>query len=171
MKTYLHLVCLAVITISSFSLSSCNNSDDVGEIFLDKTWKLTKILADQNPPQEVYDYWDSEEARKKSLELLFEKGTFVISFSGFVKNNKIDDGGYSGRATTSEISGKWTVDGDSRVFSTTQTEINDGDPLGRAFIKALSLADKYGGDSQNLQIFFTEGGKRRYLLFRVDNAE
>ncbi|NDV59271.1 DUF4847 family protein [Bacteroides sp. 519] len=173
MKTYSTILLFFAITLSGLLFSSCNESDDISGIFLDKQWKLTRILIDNGSSKSpiATHYWNgNEEAMKKSNELLNQKGNFVIQFAGFEENNKITgkNATYSGRATTVAISGNWSVDGESNTFSTTQQSVSDGDVLGTAFINALKNAYKYTGDYNNLQIYFKEGKDKYYLLLRVD---
>ncbi|GEM_PF-621634 len=169
MKTYPPTVFLLAVTALSFVfLYGCDQSDDLPEIFLNKQWKLTDIYHDQNPPHQVKDYWLTEEERDASFKKLFEnKGYFVIRFEGLGEENKIT-GDFIGKATTVDITGSWTADGKSKAFSANLQATSDGDKLGTAFIKGLNAAYKYGGDANNLQIFFKDGSLTKYLLFHVN---
>ncbi|NDW13715.1 DUF4847 domain-containing protein [Bacteroides sp. 214] len=147
-------------------LSSCDESDDVGEIFLGKTWKLTEIMDEKG---KRVDYWAGDDnAREASYQLKAKAGNFTITFEGVETKNSIK-GNFTGRAISKNIAGTWEADGDSHQFSTNQHAENDSDVLGTKFIRGLSNAYKYSGDSKNLLIYFREEKAVRYCLFHITN--
>lgn len=147
-------------------LQGCDQTDEVGRIFTGKTWKLTMIFHDKNKPTLSTDYWTTDEAYRTSMEKLEVKNNFTITFEGFEKDGTIS-GTYSGRVTSTNISGSWNADGTSNSFGTNQQEAKDGDVLGTAFIDALRRAYKYEGTEIDLRIYFKENGAKKMLLFRV----
>jgi len=155
-------------------LSSCNESDDVGGIFTDKTWKLTGIYTDTHKPQIVTDHWTSPESEANSKKKWEAKASYVITFNGLVDKNKIN-GTYDGTVSDGgiKISGSWNADGESNVFSASPPSSNDNDELAKAYLKALGSAYKYSGDYNNLQLHFKvvtgTVEKKRYLSFRKVN--
>lgn len=154
-------------------LSACNQTDDVIEIFTGKTWKLTGIYYDnKSKPEPCLDYWNNDEAWKTSNKLLNKAGNFTIRFTG-IENGNRGEGEYEGYATNSGIKGKWVANGDNNAFQITEQGGPGGseDVLAKAFINGLINANKYGGDTNNLRIYFEDKGKndRRYLMFHVVN--
>ena len=154
------------------ALSACNQTDDVIDIFTGKTWKLTGIFYDKGSNDWCMDYWNNEEAWETSSKLLSKAGNFTITFHG-VENGNRGEGEYQGNVTNSGIKGKWVANGDNNAFQITDQGNPNGyeDVLGKAFVYALIKADKYGGDVNNLRIYFEDKDKkdRRYLMFHVVN--
>lgn len=150
-------------------LSSCDQADDVSGIFTGKTWKLTNVFWDDgsSPSRPIWDSWSAEE-KKQSEELLMTKGNFYLRFDGLETDGTID-GSFNGRATSTSVNGKWRADGKSHTFSTDQENVNDNNNLGKEFLKGLKNAHKYAGDYNQLQIFFQDGGNRKFMLFRVED--
>ncbi|MDL2305916.1 DUF4847 family protein [Bacteroides sp. OttesenSCG-928-D19] len=165
-----YLFTIALLLIGT--ATGCDQADDVTGIFTEKTWKLTNIYLDDNsfPPELSRDYWDNEAAQVQSYKRLNDKGTFTIRFEGFETDNQIS-GSYTGYATSTNISGNWNANGKSNKFETDQESKVDKDPLGVAFINALKTAYKYEGNYDDLQIFFMEGKRKKYLLMRIEATD
>ncbi len=160
---------LIVFLTTTVLLSSCDQSDDLTGIFTGKTWKLTNIFLDDgsNPSRRVWDSW-SEDVQTQSEELLMTKGNFILKFDGLEVDETIT-GNYNGRAANANVGGAWNADGKKHTFSTDQQAVTDKNMLGQEFITGLQNATKYAGDYNQLQIFFESGGKRKFMLFRVEN--
>ena len=156
---------IVLLTLLLPFFSSCDETDDITGIFTDKTWKLTEIFYEDG--KLCLDYWTSEDLRLESYKLKAEKGNFVLTFEGIDTDGAIK-GNYAGRAVGVTLSGSWTADGESRVFSTDQKTTTDKDVLGTAFIEGLSNAYAYKGDYDNLRIYFKRGTTKRYMLFHVE---
>nr|WP_320059480.1 DUF4847 family protein [uncultured Bacteroides sp.] len=144
-------------------LSGCNDTDDIAKIFLGKTWKLTNIMEGDAPS----DYWNGNQAAgEASLALIRQGDNCTIKFNGTITENIII-GTIAGTATSTTFNGKWRADGENRTFSSSTNTTTDSDVLGRAFLNGLNNATSYSGDENNLYIYFKEGQRTKYLLFRV----
>jgi len=150
------------------TLSACDQTDDVLDIFTGKTWKLTNIF-DSKGRVCIDDYFIgvSEKVKEESIKLWDKKDNFTLGFTGVEADGKAK-GEYIGRGAHTTFSGKWEADGKSNAFST-----NQGDPSGsedllaKVFINAIKNAYKYQGDTNgNLTIYFKEekSNKDKYLL-------
>ena len=49
-------------------LTSCNTEDDVMEIFIGKTWKLTYISTENSHTQ--YNFWNNDQESEQSFNAL-----------------------------------------------------------------------------------------------------
>ncbi len=148
-------------------LSGCNEKDDVVSIFTDKTWKLTYIGV-KGTYGKMYDFWNGDNTANQSSiqKLQNNKEYFTVSFNGS-ETNGIVSGAFSGRATSAEINGTWTADGNKQTFSTGNVHAGtDQDILGRAFINGLRNAQSYTGDTENLYIYYEEGQQSFFLAFK-----
>lgn len=155
-------------------LSACNQEDDVIDIFTKKTWKLNFICNSKGDIC-IDDYFTnvSAEVKKASMDKLRKDGNFTINFTGAEINGDVT-GTYSGRATSSTISGDWRANGKDNTFTISKqaNPNNNEDLLGKVFINALINAYKYEGDTNgNLTIYFEDKDRKdkRYLVFFISN--
>ena len=71
----------ALLTIF-LTLTSCNNKDDVMEIFTGKTWKLTRLTTEGSSNRFLSGLWDNEDSYNNSIEKLNSAGNYIINFYG-----------------------------------------------------------------------------------------
>lgn len=140
-----------------FTISGCNNEDDVIGIFKGKTWKLSYI-SDENSHKQ-FDFWNGDNASfQASMKALGEKNTFVLNFEGTELTTEVS-GTFEGKAINAIINGNWNANGKNNVLNINNIKqsTNETDPLARAFICGLQNAFKYEGDYNNLYIYYKEG--------------
>ena len=159
---------LLVISILPI-LSSCNNEDDVVKIFTGKTWKMTFIAKEGS--KEQYNFWGEQgmtsenAAYKNSMDALAKEGNFILNFEGGDLNGTAG-GSFGGRASTTSVSGTWNANGESkRLDITVEGKPVDKDVYGKAFITGLQNAIRYGGDENNLYIYYKDGQTTKFLAF------
>lgn len=147
------------------ALSGCNDTDDVAAIFTGKTWKLNYITIDGK--HEMFDFWNDEDARKKSIEKLNLDNTYTIKFEGVAEGDFIK-GQVSGRTITSNFTGTWSANGKDNKFQASVAGTND-DTLAKNFLEGLNTADVYEGDQNNLYLLYTPKSSQRTfrMAFRV----
>jgi len=164
MKNVFALLCCAVLLPL---LSGCNESDDVAEIFTDKTWKLTVISLDGQ--HQWFDFWNGDEAAFQRSRRELEKGaTFTVTFQGSETEGTVG-GDFKAQAINRTINGYWNADGSSRELHTTniRTTGTDSDVLARAFETGLRNATRYTGDSQYLYIYYKDGQTTKCMAFHL----
>ena len=128
-----------IFALSFALLAACNNSDDVGEIFVGHDWKLTFV------EQGGTKRWSS---RENAYGIMFAENSFNATTPG---------GG--------KISGRWSADGNTREFRCTniRTEgIGANDTIARQMIQLFNEATTYDGDTHYLQII---KDKSHYMQF------
>lgn len=156
---------LSLLMLAIF-FSNCNDSDDVAAIFTGKTWKLNFIAKDGD--NRMYNFWDSEESKAKSLKLLQSSNTFTIKFGGQVEGDLIQ-GQVNGTTVTSSFEGGWSANAKNHSFQTNIKGNDDSDVLAKNFLEGLKAASSYEGDANNLYIIYkTQAGTFR-MFFRVMN--
>ncbi|MDR0973875.1 MAG: DUF4847 family protein [Prevotellaceae bacterium] len=166
MKNQLRFLLLLLLGIS---ISACNQEDDVEGIFTGKTWKLTGIFENGSPERMCMDYWNgNSDAYHHSVDLLGNNSMFYLTFNG-LSDGDVIRGSFAGQATTTQLSGEWSADAVSRNFAVSMQSLSDADILGKAMIEGLRNATSYGGDYNNLRIYFKRGTSERHLLFHVAN--
>lgn len=167
-KRYLQLMVLMAL---AFVANSCNDEDDVIDIFTGKTWYMTYIAADgQN---RMFDFWQgNEEARIKSIATL-QGDNYTLRFLGTELANTVG-GTFEGRATSASVGGDWNANGKSRDL---RIMIKNGggtdrDPyLGTAFMHGLKNAIRYGGDNKNLYIYYKDGAGTKFMSFATQRND
>ncbi len=154
-------------------LSGCNNEDDIIQILVGKTWKLTYI-ADENEPTKMYNFWgDNNDAYKKSQETLANASTYTLVFEGSDLNGVVG-GTISGYVSTTNISGKWNASKESSALTTSDVKANaDADKyIGTAYITGITNATSYkGSDENNLYIHFKMGQRSYFLAFKPKQVD
>lgn len=109
-------------------LASCNESDDLGEIFKNHTWKLS-----------FFREGTTNRAVKSGYNVTFYDGSFTATTpAGAV------------------IAGNWIADSKNRTFHCTNVRVNEGNITGdTTAMKMRTLFEKatsYQGDANYLQI-------------------
>lgn len=165
MKRILTCICrVALLALLLPVVASCNDEDNVEEIFTDKTWKLTFIALEGQTKQ--FDFWDGNEtARKNSMEKLGKEGNFKLTFEGTTDDSLIK-GSFSGQAISTTVSGSWSANGKSNSLSISLSKNpSESDVLGRAFLNGLKNAFRYEGDVNNLYIYYKDGQTTKFMAF------
>lgn len=144
-----------VLSFILITLMGCNTEDDVLEIFLGKTWKLTYIATeDSHAP---FDFWGDGKSGEHYAEALEGENAFILNFEG-TDFNGTTGGTFNARALTATINGNWNANGDSKDMTTNNVEVShsESNALAQAFIRGLQNAIRYGGDSSNLYIYYED---------------
>ena len=143
---------LSLLTL--FLLAGCSTEDDVLEIFVGKTWKLTYISTENGHKQ--FDLWGSGDS-SQSMEALGQANNFIVTFEGS-EINATTGGTFNARAITATVSGQWNANGSNREMTTSNVQVSyaENDPLAVAFVRGLQNAVRYGGDSKNLYIYYKD---------------
>ncbi len=168
-KAVAHGIRLLTLLVVATSFIGCNNEDDVIEIFTGNTWKMTYIAAEGSHRQ--FDFWGGDEsARETSMDELAKEGNFTLTFVG-TDLSETTGGEFSGRGIQSSVSGEWSANGETHDLSlgNVKTSRNETDALGRAFITGLNNAYRYGGDNQNLYIYYKDNNTVKFMAFRPAN--
>lgn len=158
---------LFIMVIAILSLSSCNNEDDVIEIFTGKTWKLSYISEDGK--NIMWNFWGNNDiAYQSSMTALQNPSNFTLDFNG-TNLNGITGGSFNGKASSAVISGQWSADGGSNkltISNVTPRTNTDADAyIGNAFLTGIRNAKRYGGDNSHLYIYYEEGQRTLVLNF------
>ena len=140
--------------LSLVLLAGCNTEDDVLEIFLGKTWKLTYISTENSNKQ--FDFWGSGDS-SQSMTALKQTNTFTVSFEGS-EINATTGGTFNATAITATINGQWNAKKKKKKMTTSDVRVSyaESDPLAIAFVRGLQNAIRYGGDSKNLYIYYKD---------------
>lgn len=149
----LHLFVWSLLSL--FLLAGCNTEDDVLEIFLGKTWKLTYISTENNL-HIPFDFWGDGNLGEHYAETL-EGEVFLLTFEGSELNTTVG-GTFNATAITATINGQWNADGSSKDMTTSNVKVSyaESNPLAIAFVRGLQNAFRYDGDSKNLYIYYED---------------
>lgn len=139
-------------------LTSCNTEDDVMEIFIGKTWKLTYISTENSHTQ--YNFWNNDQESEQSFNALKQSDTFIVTFEG-TDLNGITGGTFKANGINASIHGQWNANGESHEMRTSETQISrtETDKLAQAFITGFQNVIRYDGDSSNLYIYYEDKDK------------
>ena len=122
-------------------LWSCNNEDDIYEIFVSGTWNVGNFYTGGN--------WDktNDGARPKYTK---EED---IKMLNALTINFLDDGTLQGRISNGTFSANWQANADDRIVSITNLKAS-ATPSGKSkeLIDALKNAAFYKGDSNYLKL-------------------
>ena len=135
-------------------LWSCNNEDDIEEIFASGTWHVANYFGKANWDRGNGDpkYTPTDTDGRKALEIIH---AFNITFKA--------DGTFTGSLQNGSIEGKWQADGKERTVSIRFTRTPSSTTYNNEFIDALSNAIFYQGDS-NVLLLAPED-KKTYIQF------
>lgn len=139
-------------------LTNCNTEDDVMEIFIGKTWKLTYISTENSHTQ--YNFWNNDQESEQSFNALKQSDTFIVTFEG-TDLNGITGGTFKANGINASIHGQWNANGESHEMRTSETQISrtETDKLAQAFITGFQNVIRYDGDSSNLYIYYEDKDK------------
>lgn len=147
------LLCIALLPL----VGSCNDEDDIVEIFTGKTWKMSRLTDNEkNAPQFYKGIWNSESERLKSMEYLHREGNFTMTFEGSEINGEIDGTQVVIRGIQSTMTGTWNANGKDNTLKLhlKKTEGSETDPLAKAFMTAIKNVYKYEGDVNQLTLYY-----------------
>lgn len=149
--------------------AGCNDTDDVAAIFTGKTWKLNYITEDGK--HDMFDFWETEAARKQSMNELNNKGTYNINFEGVAEGDNISGMLKGTLISNSSLEGSWSANGKSNEFRASVSAANTGgDALAKNFLEGLNAATSYEGDTNgNLFLIYQSGQRTFRMVFRVVN--
>ena len=135
-------------------LWSCNNEDDVEEIFASGTWYVANYFGKAN--------WDKRngEPKYKPIDADGRKALDIIH--GFNITFKAD-GTFTGSIQNGNIEGTWQADGKDRTVNIRFTKTPSSTSYNDEFRDALENAIFYQGDS-NVLLLAPEG-KKTYIQF------
>lgn len=148
------LLSMVLMTILLLTATSCEQSDDVEEIFTTRSWCFTGFCYTPN--------WNKGECSMLNIDLSGKNDyylhTLTFHYTGSVE---IHMPGCS-------LTAGWKADGTSRSFTLTDIRIVDGSldklsPFSRKFYDELITATWYRGDALGLQLFNAD--EHYYLLF------
>lgn len=122
-------------------LGSCNEEDDINEIFVSGTWNVGNFYSGGN--------WNKQNeggipayTKEEDLKVLNQ---MTITF--------LDNGTLQGKTTNGTFSGNWEANGKDRTIQITAIKTT-ATPIGKGkeFIEALKAATYYKGDSNYLKL-------------------
>lgn len=150
LKKMLYLLCALLF------LGSCNNEDDIQEIFVSGTWNVvnyfTKADWEKRNGEPVYKQ-DNQEGWE-SLKVI---STFTLTFS--------DDGTFKGTMQNLNFEGSWNADAKKRsIHLMINGSPNTSNRFNKEFIETLKEVAFYQGDSNVLMLGPSD--KRSYIQFR-----
>lgn len=119
---------LPIILLASILFCACSQSDDIVDIFMNRTWKLSLI--------------------REGNKNIDPKGIYSLQFF---------DGAFTATTPKgATISGKWQADGSNRMFRCTQVSVSNGDISNDSIAKKMKnifeKSESYNGDINYLQI-------------------
>lgn len=133
-------------------LCSCNNEDDINEIFISGTWNVGNFYngGDWNKVNDGARPVYTQEDDFKALNYM------TVTF--------LEDGSLQGRLNNGTFTAKWSADGKDRTLSITNLKTT-ATPTGKGkqLIDALQNAAYYKGDNKFLKI--APQDKKSYVQF------
>lgn len=122
-------------------MCSCNNEDDIEEIFVSGTWNVGNFYngGDWHKVNDGARPVYTKEEDFKALNIL------TVTF--------LEDGTLQGKLNNGTFTGKWAANGEDRTLSITNLK-STSTPTGKGkeLMEALSNAAFYKGDSKYLKI-------------------
>lgn len=137
-------------------LCSCNNEDDLDEIFASGTWYVVNYFGKANWDRENGDpvYKPTDNEGRKALAIIH---TFTLTFKS--------DGTFTGSMERGDFSGTWQADGKERTIRLriTSNPNTSGYSHSKTYIETLENAVFYRGDSN--YIMLAPEDKKTYIQF------
>lgn len=147
-KISLLLILTCIVTL----FSGCNNTENVKELVVGKTWRLSCFYY-KNGNKAIDRYPNADKILMDNLN-----GFYVQ----FYENNT-----FEGKGAKSRFSGTWRADGKSNEFSinVTQQEGTETETIAIDFINAVKGVVSYKCDYYNLSLYYKD--KNEYMTFYV----
>lgn len=150
-------------------LWSCNNEDDVEEIFASGTWHVVDFYGKAN--------WDKRNGEPKYNAMAHNPDKTIAAegrkaldiIHGFNITFKAD-GTFTGSIQNGTIEGTWQADGKDRTVNINFTKTPSSTSYNNEFIEALNNAIFYQGDS-NVLLLAPEGKKLIFNLHIISKTE
>lgn len=160
---------LLVLSLLPLTCGCLNNEDDVIEIFVGKTWKLTRLTTKGSSARFLPGLWNDEATYNQSMERLDAASNYVLNFEGIELNGELTNASVNGRAINRTLDGTWQVDGVKKTLtiSVKGAGAAETDPLAKEFINGLGKVSRYDGDSQSLTLFYEEGSVTKVMGFKA----
>lgn len=136
MNTFLRtLLLLLIVLVPTLIATSCDNDDDLNEIFQGKTWKITGATI---KGQSI----NGDEVKS----LYTQTGTYTLTFSGQTFAGTL--------AAGSALSGTWKANGGKHTIQFTITDAHDTEStrLSADIYDIITRATTYSGDANILSI-------------------
>ena len=134
-------------------MCSCNNEDDVNEIFISGTWNVGNFYhgGEWNKLNDGARPKYTKEDDIKALNAL----TVVF----------LEDGSLQGKIAGGTFTANWQANGEDRTLSITNLKVTGATPTGKSkeLVEALKNASYYKGDSNYLKLANNE--KKSYVQF------
>lgn len=159
MKQITLLLTGILLTALFLLVSSCNNEDDVVEIFTGKTWKMSRLTDHgKNPPQFYQGIWQTDAEKNRSMELLNLEGNFEVVFEGSEVDGEVNGTQVRIQGVRSTATGTWQANGKDNTLQIQFQKITgtETDPLAKAFMAAMRKVFKYEGDINQLTLYYEE---------------
>ncbi|WP_195352563.1 DUF4847 family protein [Bacteroides cellulosilyticus] len=157
---------LLLIFALLFSLSGCNNEDDVMTIFNGKTWKLSRLTTEGSNARFYSGLWNNTKEEEASITALNQSGNFTLRTSCAEVNGEVTGTADIHGIKASISNATLKIDGKSRTISINgKISTTESDPLAKAFINGILNAYKYEGDTNTLTIYFNDGNTTKIMGF------
>lgn len=157
------LLCILLIPV----LSGCNDTDDVQKIFTGKTWKMTNITRGKKDQGRWFAFPGVSDAVYESYDPINGSRAFRLSFEGSTLDDVISGKFNSVSPSSITINGTWSANARSNEFHADieKSSSSNGDTLGKFIIEAVQKATSYGGDENNLYLYYEYEKEVLYIAF------
>ena len=149
---------LVLLTILPIFLGSCDNGDDVNEIFASgQTWHWSGSYDTSNWKDDNKYTSTLKQADLEVINSSNKQNVFIVKFE--------NDGTVSGAGESFTFSGKWSADGNENSISiqVKASKTPNAGSRDATFFKEISEAQFYRGDSKFIKLF--DSNKKHYIQF------
>lgn len=149
-KNLMFLLCIILLPLCV----SCNDTDDVEQIFTGKVWRLTYITDGKS--YRWYSFPNVDEKAYKAYDPVSGSRIYTVEFTGLASGGVIN-GAFKANGSV-KMDGSWRADGKENSFSMdvkNRSVTDASDPLGGIIADGLAAASAYSGDDQNLFLHYT----------------
>ena len=156
-KTIGYIIRLLPVLLMLPMLGSCNDEDDVAEIFVGKTWKVSRIVPEGSTQQFPEGLWSSEAEKNNIMTAFNNTANYTLKFTN---GTGTETGGeFEARGVKATIKGTWNADGETNALTLNvkSTGATESDALAELFVNGVKKTEKYKGDANNLTLYFKEG--------------
>lgn len=142
-------------------LGGCNDEDDVEAIFIGKVWKMSRLVRDGSSRQFDLELTTAER------EAVQQESTFTIELTSQGTGDSQISGSLTAKGILSTSEGTWSADGKNNRFgvSISRTDRAESSALGKKFLDGLRKADRYSGDVNTLNLYFTDNNETWVIGF------